>query len=58
MHPEPFIEIHPRDAACLGIPDHCWVEVRSRRAKGRFPAKVTEAIAPERAKAFSFSLSV
>ena len=28
MHPEPFIEIHPRDAACLGIPDNGWVEVR------------------------------
>jgi ferredoxin-nitrate reductase len=46
MHPQPFIEIHPRDAAELGIQDNDWVEVRSRRSKSRFPAKVTEAIAP------------
>ncbi|WP_040630155.1 molybdopterin oxidoreductase family protein [Fortiea contorta] len=46
MHPEPFIEIHPRDAAKLGITDQSWVEVRSRRGKAQFPAKVTKAIAP------------
>jgi len=46
MHPQPFIEIHPRDAANLGIKDNQWVEVRSRRGKARFPAKVTKAIAP------------
>ncbi|MBP5971341.1 nitrate reductase [Brasilonema sp. CT11] len=46
MHPEPFVEIHPRDAAKLGITDNQWVEVRSRRGKARFPAKVTKAIAP------------
>ncbi|QDL08127.1 nitrate reductase catalytic subunit [Brasilonema octagenarum UFV-E1] len=46
MHPEPFVEIHPRDAAKLGITDSQWVEVRSRRGKARFPAKVTKAIAP------------
>ncbi|NMG10222.1 nitrate reductase [Brasilonema sp. UFV-L1] len=46
MHPEPFVEIHPRDAAHLGIVDNQWVEVRSRRGKARFPAKVTKAIAP------------
>jgi ferredoxin-nitrate reductase len=31
MHPQPFIEIHPRDAAKLGIVDNQGVEVRSRR---------------------------
>jgi len=31
MHPQPFLEIHPRDAANLGIQDNDWVEVRSRR---------------------------
>ena len=46
MHPEPFIEIHPRDAEQLGIQDKDWVEVRSRRGYSRFPAKVTKAIAP------------
>lgn len=46
MHPEPFIEIHPRDAAKLGIVDSQKVEVRSRRGKAQFPAKVTKAIAP------------
>jgi ferredoxin-nitrate reductase len=46
MHPNPFIEIHPRDASALGLKDDDWVEVRSRRGKARFPAKVTKAIAP------------
>jgi ferredoxin-nitrate reductase len=46
MHPQPFIEIHPRDAGALGIEENNWVEVRSRRGKARFPAKVTRAIAP------------
>ena len=44
MHPEPFIEIHPRDAARLQIEQGDWVEVRSRRGTGRFPALVTSAI--------------
>ncbi|OUL30112.1 nitrate reductase catalytic subunit [Nostoc sp. RF31YmG] len=46
MHPEPFIEIHPRDAARLNITDNQWLEVRSRRGKAKFPTKVTKAIAP------------
>lgn len=46
MHRNPFIEIHPRDAAKLGIEEGMMVEVRSRRGMGRFPAKVTKAIAP------------
>lgn len=46
MHPEPFIEIHPRDAATLGVTDNQFVEVRSRRGKAKFPVKVTRAIAP------------
>ena len=44
MHPEPFLEIHPRDAARLQIENGEWVEVRSRRGTGRFPAVVTSAI--------------
>ncbi|MBD2437069.1 molybdopterin oxidoreductase family protein [Nostoc sp. FACHB-110] len=46
MHPEPFIEIHPCDAAKLEISDNQVIEVRSRRGQAHFPAKVTKAIAP------------
>ena len=46
MHPEPFLEIHPRDAQKLGIEEGSWVEVRSRRGVGSWKAKVTKAIAP------------
>ncbi|HLO89024.1 MAG TPA: nitrate reductase [Nostocaceae cyanobacterium] len=46
MHPEPFIEIHPRDAATLGIMENQIVEARSRRGAARFPAKITRAIVP------------
>jgi len=46
MHPDPFIEIHPKDAGELGIEDGVMVEVRSRRGVCRFPAKITRAIAP------------
>ncbi|NJO42173.1 MAG: nitrate reductase [Cyanobacteria bacterium RU_5_0] len=46
MHPNPFLEIHPRDAEQLGVEDGEWIEVRSRRGMARFPALVTKAIAP------------
>jgi len=46
MHPEPFIEIHPRDAEKLGVEEGNLVIVRSRRGMARFPAKITKAIAP------------
>ncbi len=46
MYPHPFIEIHPHDAKTLGIETEDWLEVRSRRGKARFPAKVTRAIVP------------
>lgn len=44
--PQPFLEIHPRDAKHLGIENETWIEVRSRRGMGRFLAKVTKAISP------------
>ena len=44
--PSPFLEIHPKDAARLGIEEGVMVEVRSRRGKARFTAKITKAIAP------------
>jgi ferredoxin-nitrate reductase len=46
MHPNPFIEIHPKDAAKLGVKKDEFVEVRSRRGMARFPVLVTKAISP------------
>ncbi len=46
MHPDPFLEIHPRDAEQLKIENGAWVEVRSRRGMARLMAKVTKAITP------------
>ncbi len=46
MHPEPFLEIHPRDAEKLGINSGDLVEISSRRGQSQFPAVVTKAIAP------------
>jgi ferredoxin-nitrate reductase len=46
MHPEPFIEIHPKDAGRIGVQDREWVEVRSRRGTARFPVIITKGIAP------------
>jgi ferredoxin-nitrate reductase len=46
MHPNPFIEIHPKDAKKLRIENDDLVEVRSRRGMARFPALITNAIAP------------
>lgn len=44
--PQPFIEIHPKDAAKLGIEETMMLEVRSRRGMGCFPARITKAIVP------------
>lgn len=46
MHPQPFLEIHPRDAASLEISIGDLVEVRSRRGYARFLAQVTNNIKP------------
>lgn len=46
MHPQPFLEIHPRDAQKLAIQEDDWVAVRSRRGWAKFQAKVTSAISP------------
>lgn len=43
--PLPFLEIHPKDAEKLGIEEGIEVELRSQRGMGRFPAKITNAIA-------------
>lgn len=46
MHPQPFVEIHPRDAEALGIREETLVEIRSRRGRAFFPAKITSNIRP------------
>ena len=45
MYPNPFIEIHPKDANKFGINNGDLVEVKSRRGSSKFPALVTNAIA-------------
>ncbi len=46
MHPNPFLEIHPRDAGKLEIKEGDLVEVRSPRGMVKLPAKITKAIIP------------
>jgi ferredoxin-nitrate reductase len=46
MHPSPFLEIHPRNAAQLEIQEQDWVEVRSRRGSAQLPVRITAGIAP------------
>ncbi len=46
MHPQPFVEIHPRDAAKLEINQGELVELRSRRGQAKFPAQITANITP------------
>lgn len=44
LNPGPFVEIHPEDAALLGIRDKDSVEVRSRRGRAVLPAVVTDRV--------------
>jgi sulfite reductase (NADPH) flavoprotein alpha-component len=44
LNPRPFIEIHPEDAAELGIQAKDRVEVRSRRGRAVLPAVVTDRV--------------
>ncbi|NEO83182.1 MAG: nitrate reductase [Spirulina sp. SIO3F2] len=46
MHPEPFIEVHLRDAERLGVKEGDWLAVRSRRGQAKFKAQVTSKITP------------
>jgi ferredoxin-nitrate reductase len=46
MHPNPFIEVHPRDARTIGVQDKDWLEVQTRRGTARFPVTITRSIAP------------
>ncbi|MCV7385631.1 bifunctional nitrate reductase/sulfite reductase flavoprotein subunit alpha [Mycolicibacter longobardus] len=46
LNPGPFVEIHPDDAARLGITDDDPVEIASRRGRAVLPAVVTERVRP------------
>ncbi|MFE0516682.1 molybdopterin dinucleotide binding domain-containing protein, partial [Streptomyces sp. NPDC058964] len=46
LDPGPFVELHPRDAAGLGVTDGDSVEVASRRGRAVLPAVVTDRVLP------------
>ncbi|UXY31374.1 bifunctional nitrate reductase/sulfite reductase flavoprotein subunit alpha [Streptomyces sp. HUAS TT20] len=46
LNPGPFVELHPEDAAGLGIEDGDSVEVASRRGRAVLPAVVTDRVRP------------
>ena len=46
LNPGPFVELHPEDAAELGIGNNDKVEVRSRRGRAVLPAVVTDRVRP------------
>ncbi|MGW7045852.1 molybdopterin-dependent oxidoreductase [Streptomyces avermitilis] len=46
LNPGPFVEVHPRDAAALGVVDGDSVEVASRRGRAVLPAVVTDRVQP------------
>ncbi|GAA3768493.1 bifunctional nitrate reductase/sulfite reductase flavoprotein subunit alpha [Streptomyces phyllanthi] len=46
LNPGPFVELHPRDAAELGVRDGDSVEVASRRGRAVLPAVVTDRVGP------------
>ncbi|PZT77239.1 reductase [Streptomyces sp. AC1-42W] len=46
LNPGPFVEVHPEDAARLGIAEGDAVEVASRRGRAVLPAAVTDRVAP------------
>ena len=45
-HPGPVLEVHPGDAASLGLVDGAIALVRSRRGSVRVPVRLSEAIRP------------
>ncbi|GAA4486615.1 bifunctional nitrate reductase/sulfite reductase flavoprotein subunit alpha [Rhodococcus olei] len=46
LNPGPFVEIHPGDAARLGVTDGDRIEVASRRGRAVLPATVTDRVRP------------
>jgi assimilatory nitrate reductase catalytic subunit len=47
MDPEPFLELHPRLAARLGLGDGTWATVESRRGAITLRARVVGTIRPD-----------
>jgi ferredoxin-nitrate reductase len=47
MYPQPFVEMHPKDAERLGLEENQWVTLRSRRGSAQFPVRITTAISPQ-----------
>ncbi|MGA5504585.1 molybdopterin-dependent oxidoreductase [Streptomyces umbrinus] len=46
LDPAPFVEVHPEDAAVLGVAEGDRVEVASRRGRAVLPAVVTDRVQP------------
>ncbi|BBZ70831.1 bifunctional reductase [Mycobacterium paraseoulense] len=46
LNPGPFVEIHPGDAARLGITDGDAIEIASRRGRAVLPASVSDRVRP------------
>lgn len=46
LNPAPFVELHPADAAELGIATGDRVEIRSRRGRAVLPAEVSDRVQP------------
>ncbi|WP_155725857.1 molybdopterin oxidoreductase family protein, partial [Mycobacterium avium] len=46
LNPGPFVEIHPDNAARLGIGEHDRVEIASRRGRAVLPAVVSDRVRP------------
>ncbi|MFD3374517.1 molybdopterin-dependent oxidoreductase [Streptomyces sp. NPDC058697] len=46
LNPGPFVEVHPEDAAALGVAEGDRVEVASRRGRAVLPAVVTDRVQP------------
>ncbi|MFG3405478.1 molybdopterin-dependent oxidoreductase [Streptomyces sp. NPDC048142] len=44
LDPGPFVEIHPDDAAALGLTEEDGVEVASRRGRAVLPARITDRV--------------
>ena len=46
LNPGPFIEVHPADAAALGVREHDSLEIRSRRGHAVLPVQISDRVLP------------